>query len=69
VQNVNVRQKNAPKTVKTLLTAKIAIVESVRNKKLERKIEMIFIPLHERTHKFLSSFSDSESTFLFDAIK
>jgi DNA-binding MarR family transcriptional regulator len=42
------------------------IVEPIRNKKLERKIEMIFAPLHERTHKFLSSYSDSELTFLLD---
>jgi DNA-binding MarR family transcriptional regulator len=44
------------------------IVEPIRNKKLERKIEMIFIPLHERMHKFLSSYSDSELTFLLDAM-
>jgi DNA-binding MarR family transcriptional regulator len=28
------------------------IVESVRNKKLERKIDMIFTPIHERMHSF-----------------
>jgi DNA-binding MarR family transcriptional regulator len=44
------------------------IVEPVRNKKLERKIEMIFMPLHERMHKFLSSYSDSELTLLLDAM-
>jgi DNA-binding MarR family transcriptional regulator len=44
------------------------IVEPIRNKKLERKIEMIFIPLHERMHKFLSSYSDSELTILLDAM-
>src|ERR671929_1350730 len=44
------------------------IVEPTRNKKLERKVEMIFTPLHERMHKFLSSYSDSELTFLFDAM-
>jgi hypothetical protein len=43
-------------------------VEPVRNKKLERKIEMIFMPLHERMHKFLSSYSDSELTLLLDAM-
>lgn len=43
------------------------IVEPIRNKKLERKIEAIFIPLHERMHKLLSSYSDSELAFLLDA--
>lgn len=40
------------------------IVEPTRNRKLERKIEGIFIPLHERMHKVLSSYSDSELAFL-----
>jgi DNA-binding MarR family transcriptional regulator len=44
------------------------IVEPVRNKKLERKIEMIFTPLHERMHRFLSAYSDSELTFLLNAM-
>jgi DNA-binding MarR family transcriptional regulator len=43
------------------------IVEPVRNKKLERKIEAIFSPLHERMHKLLSSYSESELAFLLDA--
>ncbi len=43
------------------------IVEPIRNKKLERKIEVIFLPLHERMHKLLSSYSDSELAFLHDA--
>jgi DNA-binding MarR family transcriptional regulator len=43
------------------------IVEPTRNKKLERKIEVIFIPLHERMHKLLSSYSDSELSFLLEA--
>ena len=43
------------------------IVEPTRNKKLERKIEVIFMPLHERMHKLLSSYSDSELAFLHDA--
>jgi DNA-binding MarR family transcriptional regulator len=43
------------------------IVEPTRNRKLERKIEMIFIPLHERMNKLLSSYSDSELAFLLDA--
>jgi hypothetical protein len=44
------------------------IVEPVKNKKLERKIEMNFIPLHERMHKLLSSDSDNELAFLLDAV-
>jgi DNA-binding MarR family transcriptional regulator len=44
------------------------IVEPVKNKKLERKIEMIFTPIHKRMHKFLSSYSDSELTFLLDGM-
>jgi DNA-binding MarR family transcriptional regulator len=44
------------------------IVEPIRNKKLERKIEMIFIPLHERIHKVLSSYSNSDLTFLLDVM-
>ncbi len=45
------------------------IVEPVRNRKLERKIEAIFMPLHERMHTFLSSRSESELAFLLDATK
>lgn len=44
------------------------IVESSKNKKWERKIEAIFIPLHERMHKLLSSYSDSELAFLLDVL-
>jgi DNA-binding MarR family transcriptional regulator len=44
------------------------IVEPIRNKKLERKIEMIFTPLHERMHNFLSSYSDGELSFILDAM-
>lgn len=44
------------------------IVEPIRNKKLERKLEMIFIPLHEKMHKLLSSYSDSELTFLLETL-
>ena len=43
------------------------IVEPIRNKKLERKIEVIFSPLHERMYKLLSSYSDGELAFLHDA--
>lgn len=44
------------------------IVEPTRNKKLERKLETIFVPLHERMHKLLSSYSDGELAFLLDAV-
>jgi DNA-binding MarR family transcriptional regulator len=57
-----VRRANDPKDRRK------TIVEPVRNKKLERRIELIFTPLHERMHKFLSSYSDTELTFLFDAM-
>jgi DNA-binding MarR family transcriptional regulator len=43
------------------------IVESTKNRKLERKIEGTFMPLHERMHKLLSSYSDRELAFLLDA--
>jgi DNA-binding MarR family transcriptional regulator len=57
-----VRRANDPKDRRK------TIVEPIRNKKLERKVEMIFTPLHERMHKFLASYSDSELTFLLDAM-
>lgn len=44
------------------------IVEPTRNKKLEKKIEVIFMPLHEKMYKLLSSYSDSELAFLLDAV-
>jgi DNA-binding MarR family transcriptional regulator len=44
------------------------IVEPTQNRKWERKIEAIFIPFHERMHKLLSSYSDSELTFLLDVL-
>lgn len=44
------------------------IVEPTKNKKWERKIEAIFIPLHERMHKLLSSYSESELVFLLDVL-
>lgn len=44
------------------------IVEHTRNRKLERKIEMIFTPLHQRMYRLLSSYSDSELAFLLDAM-
>ena len=57
-----VRRTNDPKDRRK------TIVEPVRNKRLERKIEMTFTPLHERMHKVLSSYSDNELTFLLDAM-
>jgi DNA-binding MarR family transcriptional regulator len=57
-----VRRTNDPKDRRR------TIVEPVRNKKLERKLERIFIPLHERMHRVLSSYSDSELAFLLDAL-
>src|SRR5918996_109083 len=44
------------------------IVEPTRNKKLEGKLEAIFSPLHERMRKLLSSYSDSELSFLLDVL-
>jgi DNA-binding MarR family transcriptional regulator len=44
------------------------IVEPVRNKKLERKIETIFTPFHEKMNKLLSSYSDGELAFLLEVI-
>lgn len=57
-----VRRTNDPKDRRK------TIVEPARNKKLERKLEMTFTPLHERMHKVLSSYSDNELTFLLDAM-
>jgi DNA-binding MarR family transcriptional regulator len=57
-----VRRANDPKDRRRI------IVEPIRNKKLERKLEMIFIPLHEKMHKLMSSYSDSELAFLLEAL-
>jgi DNA-binding MarR family transcriptional regulator len=57
-----VRRANDPKDRRR------TIVEPTRNKKLERKIEVIFMPFHERMRKLLSSYSDSELTFLLDVL-
>ena len=56
-----VRRTNDPKDRRR------TIVEPTRNRKLERKIELIFMPLHKRMHKLLSSYSDSELAVLLDA--
>ena len=57
-----VRRTNDPKDRRR------TIVEPIRNKKWERKIEAVFIPFHERMHKLLSSYSDSELAFLLDVL-
>ncbi len=57
-----VRRANDPKDRRR------TIVEPVRNKKWERKIEAIFIPFHQRMHKLLSSYSDGELAFLLDVL-
>jgi DNA-binding MarR family transcriptional regulator len=57
-----IRRTNDPKDRRR------TIVEPVRNKKLEKKLEMIFSPLHEKMYKLFSSYSDSELTFLLDAL-
>lgn len=44
------------------------IVEPIRNKKLERRLETVFTPLHEKMHKLLSSYSDSQLAFLLDVM-
>jgi DNA-binding MarR family transcriptional regulator len=57
-----VRRTNDPKDRRR------TIVEPTRNKRLERKLELIFTPLHERMYKLLSSYSESELAFLLDAV-
>lgn len=44
------------------------IVEPMRNKKLEKKLELIFAPLSRRMDKLLSSYTDSQLEFLLDAL-
>jgi hypothetical protein len=44
------------------------MIEPIRNKKLERKLEVIFTPISMRMHKLLSSYSDTELAFLFDVL-
>jgi DNA-binding MarR family transcriptional regulator len=57
-----VRRANDPKDRRR------TIIEPVRNKKWERKIEVIFYPFHQRMHKLLSSYSDGELAFLLDVL-
>ena len=47
---------------------RITMIEPTRNKKLERKLEIIFTPVSMRMHKLLSSYSDNELAFLFDVL-
>jgi DNA-binding MarR family transcriptional regulator len=44
------------------------IVEPTTNRKLEKKIEMIFTPLHERMQRLLSSYTNNELSFLLNAM-
>lgn len=44
------------------------IIEPTQNRKWERRIEAMFIPFHERMHKLLSSYSESELAFLLDVL-
>ncbi|MDP8888522.1 MAG: MarR family transcriptional regulator [Thermoproteota archaeon] len=57
-----VRRTNDPKDRRR------TIVEPVQNKKLERKLEMIFTPFHEKMYKLFSSYSASELAFLLDVL-
>jgi DNA-binding MarR family transcriptional regulator len=57
-----VRRTNDPKDRRR------TIIEPARNRKLERKTEVVFMPLHGRFYKLLSSYTDSELTFLLNAI-
>jgi DNA-binding MarR family transcriptional regulator len=57
-----VRRKNDPEDRRR------TIVEPILNKKLERKLEMIFVPLHEKMYDLLSSYHDSELIFLLEAL-
>jgi DNA-binding MarR family transcriptional regulator len=57
-----VRRANDPKDRRR------TIVEPVRNNKLERKLEAIFTPFHEKMYDLLSSYSDSELAFLLDVM-
>jgi DNA-binding MarR family transcriptional regulator len=57
-----VRRANDPKDRRR------TIVEPVRNKKWERKIEAIFIPFHQSMYKLLSSYSDGDLAFLLDVL-
>jgi DNA-binding MarR family transcriptional regulator len=57
-----VRRANDPKDRRR------TIVEPIRNTKLDRKLQTIFTPFHERMHELLSSYSDGELVFLLDVM-
>jgi DNA-binding MarR family transcriptional regulator len=57
-----VRRTNDPKDRRR------TIVEPVQNKKLEKKLEMIFTPFHQKMYQLFSSYSDSELAFLVDVL-
>jgi DNA-binding MarR family transcriptional regulator len=57
-----VRRTNDPKDRRR------TIVEPIPNNKLEKKLEEIFTPFHEKMHKLLTSYSDSELAFLLDVM-
>ena len=57
-----VRRANDPKDRRR------TIIEPIRNEKLEKKHKAIFFPLHERMRNLLSSYSDSELSFLLDVL-
>jgi DNA-binding MarR family transcriptional regulator len=57
-----VRRANDPKDRRR------TIVKAIPNKKLERKLELIFTPFHKKMQKLLSSYSDSELAFLLDMV-
>jgi DNA-binding MarR family transcriptional regulator len=57
-----VRRANDPKDRRR------TIVEPTRNKRLERKLELIFNPLSDRMQKLMSSYSDNQLAFLFDVL-
>jgi len=57
-----VRRANDPKDRRR------TIIEPARDKKLEKRLETIFAPFHEKMHKTLSSYSDSELSFLLDVL-
>jgi hypothetical protein len=44
------------------------IVEPVRNKKLEKMLGAIFTPFHEKMHKLLSSYSESQLSLLLEVM-
>ena len=52
------------KRVNDLNDKRLTIVEPTTNRKLEKKLEMIFTPLSKRTTKLLSEYTDAELEFL-----